>query len=505
MIENFLYGTLVRVFQVLVFSAPWIVAGVLIAAVLRVYIGGERLRRMFGGTGWQRFFLAWAAGLILPVCSLGVIPILAELHRVGIRRGPLLTFAISAPLFNPISLAYAMTLANPTAIVAFVACSLVISVFVGWAWECLFPQTPLENRDDPPFAPGIKRIAAFVYSAAKTVSGPVLIYLLIGILGSALLSAALPHGELSELLEEEPTVTPLLIALLGIPVYTTPLLVTSQLGALFQFGNSITSAFCLLMFGAVLNLGMLAWLIRNFNIRKTMAFIMLFTTMSLGTAYMINKPLYPDGMELSGHSHIFDIYSSPFAGEGNYRARAEVQLAKYWEEDEVGATWILAGLLVAGVLLSISNRFLDIESWWIENADQPSRVNALPAWLIRTVASLAAVIFGVLGCYVYFPAPGETLDQMMHTNLDVLEARLGNWDTARRAIETQVKLSRSLEIGALIRLRRIDQEQRNQAQELRDRLVDLRLAVEQEDRSESEKRARQADLAYRNLSAAFRE
>ena len=49
---------------------------------------------------------------LLPVCSIGVIPILREMKRIGIRPGAITAFALSAPLFNPLSLMYGLTLSR---------------------------------------------------------------------------------------------------------------------------------------------------------------------------------------------------------------------------------------------------------------------------------------------------------------------------------------------------------------------------------------------------------
>ena len=47
--------------------------------------------------------------MLMPVCSLGVIPIAREMRRSDLRGGDL-AFAMTAPLFNPLSMLYGLTL-----------------------------------------------------------------------------------------------------------------------------------------------------------------------------------------------------------------------------------------------------------------------------------------------------------------------------------------------------------------------------------------------------------
>ncbi len=51
---------------------------------LDVYSGGETLRSLPQ---------SWFLGMLLPVCSIGVLPILREMKRAGVRAGAITAFA----------------------------------------------------------------------------------------------------------------------------------------------------------------------------------------------------------------------------------------------------------------------------------------------------------------------------------------------------------------------------------------------------------------------------
>jgi uncharacterized membrane protein YraQ (UPF0718 family) len=93
--------------------------------------------------------------MLLPVCSLGVIPVVREMRRAGVSAGAILAFALTAPMFNPLSMLYGLTLSKPSVILAFAFSSMVIVTLVGAALNRLFPGTTNEEPAPPPVAYGL--------------------------------------------------------------------------------------------------------------------------------------------------------------------------------------------------------------------------------------------------------------------------------------------------------------------------------------------------------------
>ena len=69
---------------------------------------------MFGSGTWRELPQSWFIGMLLPICSLGVIPVVRELRRSRVSGGAILAFAMTAPLFNPLSMLYGLTLSAPS-------------------------------------------------------------------------------------------------------------------------------------------------------------------------------------------------------------------------------------------------------------------------------------------------------------------------------------------------------------------------------------------------------
>src|ERR1700757_2158597 len=137
MLTTMMWSILLRSAQIAVEASTTVLCGLLVAGVMRRMLGAEGTRRLFGGPGWKGLLRAWGVGTVLPVCSLGVIPIAREMRRAGVRSGTILAFVMAAPHINPLSLLYGLTLSEPVVVVCFAIGSLIIALTAGIIWDRL--------------------------------------------------------------------------------------------------------------------------------------------------------------------------------------------------------------------------------------------------------------------------------------------------------------------------------------------------------------------------------
>ena len=316
--------------------------------------------------------------MLLPICSLGVIPVAREMRRSRVSGGAILAFAMTAPLFNPLSMLYGLTLSAPLVILSFAFCTMVVVTAVGAIWNRLFPGVEAEEPAPPPVAYGAKRMAAIVVAAAREVIGPSLAYIAIGLSGVAFLSTVLPHGSLQSTMEHSNPYAPLAMAAVALPAYATPLVAMSQLGSMFQHANSVGAAFVLLTLGAGINLGVIAWVLRNYGLGRGLGWLAFLLIVVLALAYAIEDPLYPREIEPPGHTHAFDMYCSPF--DPGTSGLPQAVFAKLKEDlhpfERTGMT-VLGILAVIGLTLRILDRRWRIEDW-LERAPDPGRARRIP-------------------------------------------------------------------------------------------------------------------------------
>jgi len=77
----------------------WVV-GMLIAGALVVFVSWEKVRQRMGYGSFKANLLATSAGAVIPICSCGIVPVLAGMVQAGIPLAPTMAFLIAAPMLN---------------------------------------------------------------------------------------------------------------------------------------------------------------------------------------------------------------------------------------------------------------------------------------------------------------------------------------------------------------------------------------------------------------------
>jgi hypothetical protein len=334
---------------------------------------------------------------------------------------------------------------------------------------------------------------------------------LIALIGVVLLSAVLPPGSLQATMEHKNPYAPLAMVGVALPAYTSPLVAMSQIGSMFQHANSVGAAFVLLTLGAGINLGTIAWCCRNYGAARGLAWLAMLVTVVLGLAYAIEGPLYPSEIEPAGHTHAFDIYCRPFEA-GSSSTLALLALEKLKEcLDPVGRVGLiaLASLVVVGLTLRVLDRRWHVEDW-LERPSEPS--SRAPGWLnvsippagLGGIALGGLVVFSIVGCFAYYPAPREVFDEMAILKGEVLTAALsGNQKHAAHFIPIWDDWTRRLQVGTFIREGRIGPYRRMKAKVFRDRLELLKHAVEEGDREEVHEFVADVSNAYTRMRQTY--
>ena len=479
-----LAGGLMRFAQGLASAAPTMIVGLFVAGLLRYYLGTAGTIRLFGGNGLRSLPQSWLIGMLLPVCSIGVIPILREMRRMGIRPGAITAFALSAPLFNPLSLLYGLTLSRPYVIVGFALASLGVVTALGMVWDRMTSWKPMETSPEPE-AIGLRRIALTFFYMARELFGPTGGLTLVALSGLFLLGFLLPHGALQSSVEQLDPLAPLKMAIVAIPIYAPPMLTMSQLGMMFAHGNSPGAAFCLLLLGTGVNLGTLWWIASNYGFKPTLIWFAVLFTVVVGFAYAVERPLIPPGVEPAGHTHAFDVYTNPLhSGHAVTAAEVVSKLA-----ESIG----LVERIGVGVLLSLA-----IFGWvvryrfhqWIERlqtekikttiAAEESRWNRPVSPRAVGITCLADLVaLSVVACYAYYPSPREVLEEMRLARTEVLSgATSRDYQRVLHWIPILEEWSRKLEVGYALRYFDLRPYQQMQAHLLRKKLDLLEHAIE---------------------------
>ncbi len=122
--------------SVMVQAMPFLVFGVALSAVIAVYVPRSFWAKALPKHPALAVPVASCAGVVLPGCECGSVPIAGSLIRRGVTPAAALAFLLAAPAINPIVLtATAVAFPNnPEMVVGRGVASLVVAMLMGWLW-----------------------------------------------------------------------------------------------------------------------------------------------------------------------------------------------------------------------------------------------------------------------------------------------------------------------------------------------------------------------------------
>lgn len=94
-------------------SAPWLLLGLLLAGMLKMFVPMAWMQKQLGPPGFKSTLKAALLGAPLPLCSCGVIPAAVGLRRSGASKAATTSFLVSTPETGVDSIAISYVLLGP--------------------------------------------------------------------------------------------------------------------------------------------------------------------------------------------------------------------------------------------------------------------------------------------------------------------------------------------------------------------------------------------------------
>lgn len=488
-------GVTLRVLQSVVWASPYLLFGVGVAGVLRATVPAETTRRLFGGRGWRATLRLFCVAVLLPLSSFGVLPVVRELRRAGVRRDAVLFFLLTAPVLNPLTIAYAFSVMRPVVAAAIVVgCFLIPAVAVALAARWL-PETAesrsagagnaSEGRGPLPATAPRRLLFAFL-TAAREMAGPALLDLCVGLVGVALVAALTPDEWLDHTIAKPGLLAPLVAVPVAVPAYLSPDKAVGAFGTGASEGNSFGALFVLLILGAGVNL---AWLLRvgrgyGWKLTLTLTATVVFLCLAYGYG---GDALLPRVRSYVDHHHALSDLGLP---DGLGTGVAALRLIPANVVRTLTPEWsiALAGMAVlaaAGLCLRAVDPRGRVER---SLAAAPSAVSApggprfwnrpLSGRRLAAGAALGVVVLVVVGLYVYYPPPAVLLEDMRYAASDsVVAAITGEKQIALERAQKLDNLAAHMPFSLILRTGRLHPDGRAEAAELRREIATFRRTV----------------------------
>ncbi|WP_240436630.1 permease [Streptomyces sporangiiformans] len=240
---------------VVVQALPFLVLGVLLSAVLAVFVPPSFFARAMPKRPALAVPVAGMSGAVLPGCECASVPVAGALVRRGVTPAAAFAFLLSAPAINPIVLtATAVAFpGNPRMVLARFVASLLVACAMGWLWQRLGRADWLRPPERPSYD-GAGKGAAFWGSVRHDVmhAGG---FLVVGAMAAATLKAVVPEGWLRSA-ADNPVVAVLALAVLAVLLSICSEADAFVAASLSQF--SLTARLAFLVVGPMIDLKLFA-------------------------------------------------------------------------------------------------------------------------------------------------------------------------------------------------------------------------------------------------------
>lgn len=314
---DFITGSLLAAWQVLLDASVFIIFGFVIAALIRAFLSSEQIVKYMGGNDLRSVFLAALFGVPLPLCSCGVVPTAMALRKQGASKAATVSFLITTPesSIDSIAITYAlidplMTVFRPIAafVTGFVAG--IAEVFLGKKETFKEGKTEhcahCEEEHTASHRHTLKeRLFSGVNFAFVELFTDISRWFLIGMLIAGVITFAVPTSFVESYLGSGWSSMLIMLAI-GLPLYVCATASTPIAAALVLKGMSPGAALVFLLAGPATNAASFTVLVKMLGLRTAIIYIISIAVCAVLLGMLLNQIYFMLGIDIKiavGHAH----------------------------------------------------------------------------------------------------------------------------------------------------------------------------------------------------------
>lgn len=275
--------------SIMVQAVPFLTLGVLVSAVIAAGVPAERMARLLPRNPALAVVGASGAGVLLPGCECGSVPISGRLVARGVAPSAALAFMLAAPAINPVVLVSTAVAfpGQPEMVVGRFLASLATAIAMGWLWLRVGDTDKLVERALARVSDGETRMETFAATFRHDLlhAGG---YLVLGAAVAATLQVIVPRNVVDTLAGSGIT------AVLTMATLAVVLSICSEADAFVAAGLSqfsLTSRLVFLVVGPAVDLKLIALQAgvfgRDFALRFAPAAVLAATTAAVLTGWWL--------------------------------------------------------------------------------------------------------------------------------------------------------------------------------------------------------------------------
>lgn len=313
MITEVLNRVVAASLQILNDASVWLFLSFVLAGLLHNFLKPEKLQRMLGNRRLSSIVRGTVSGMLLPICSCGVIPLGLGLYYSGAFLGPTLAFMTATPIINPAAVILAYGLLGPQIATIYLISGFAVPVMVGIIGNGLAgPEIRAPGVEELTSASEVEQ-ADEVGLGLKLLSGlhwgfmelgvMVSRYIVMGVLLAGLIIAIVPKSMIQQYLGNPGMVSLAGIAVLGSIMYVCAVGHIPFIAALVASGAAPGLAITFLMTGAATNLPELISIYKIIGKRAVAIYTLTMVVASMLIGYLTNVVLLKDFIPFFNHEH----------------------------------------------------------------------------------------------------------------------------------------------------------------------------------------------------------
>lgn len=280
-------------------SGPWLILSFLLCGALHAVLRPETLQRSLGNKKLSSITKATVSGMLLPICSCGVVPLSLGLYYSGAYLGPTLAFLVATPIINPAAVILAYAMLGPQITAIYFISGFVIPFVIGIAGNTLGGpelQSPAAaaiseeavRKFDQNRPPLLQRLKGGIEWGFNDLAVQTCRFIIVGVAFAALLLTAVPTSFILDYLSDPKMMSLFGITLLGCVMYVCALGHIPFIAALVAAGAAPGVAVTFLLSSVATNFPEMVSIWRLIGRRAVMIYTGMLVVFGLAFGYLTN-------------------------------------------------------------------------------------------------------------------------------------------------------------------------------------------------------------------------
>lgn len=288
-------------------ASPYLLIGLILSVFVQSFLSKEKISSWIGRSDLRSVVIASSAGVPLPLCSCGVIPMAIALRQQGASRGATLSFLISTPETGLDSIMLSFALLNPFIAVFRPAAAFITGIVAGLA------ENAFDRSKDPAVSPIVQKDpccrapieTVSFYSRIKNGFRSTFVELLADItpwlIGGMVLSGMIAYAVPASLIERflgDGIAPMLLMLIIGLPLYICASASTPIAASLLLKGASPGAVLVFLLAGPATNVTTMLMVYRFLGVRALLIYLSCISVCAVSFGLMLNAFYAQSGLDV---------------------------------------------------------------------------------------------------------------------------------------------------------------------------------------------------------------